>query len=250
MRTRMRGVAAALTVSALCLTAVACEGSSDDKKPAKTEAGKPEAGKPEAGKTEPTTSEAPAVTPLTAAQMKAATLEAKDLPPGWKASKAEPSKDDPKADKPECQPIAGVLADKIAGATIGGDMEFERGGGDSSLAQQVFTFPGTGAADYLKPISTALGACTGFSFEMEGMKADVKLAKLTAPQAGEEALAFRFKMAFPEMAGFKIEMNLLVARQGTGVTRLAHVPANASGHKDFDGLAKLAGDKFTKAAQG
>ena len=245
MRIRMRGLTAALTVSALCLTAVACEGSSDDKKPAKTEAGKTEAGKPE-----PTKSQAPAVTPLTAAQLKAATLEAKDLPSGWKAGKAEPSKDDPKADKPECQPIAGVMADKIAGATIGEDVEFDRGEGDSSLTQRVFTFPGTGAADFIKPISTALGACTGFSFEMKGTKADVKLEKLTAPQAGEEALAFRFKMAFPEMVGFKIEMNLLVARQGTGVTRLAHVPANASGHKDFDALAKLAGDKFTKAAQG
>jgi hypothetical protein len=240
MRTRARrSIAAALTVSALCFTAAACGGSDDEKKPVAADKAK------DSGKAE----EPAAGVALTAAQMKAATLTVEDLPSGWKAGKPKPSNDDPQADKPECQPIAGIFADKIAGATIGGDQEFERGTGESALAQQVFTFPGSGAADFVKPISTALGACTAFSFEVEGMKADAKVEKLTAPQAGEEAVAFRLKLTFPEMAAFKMETNLMVARQGTGVTRLAHIPANATGHKDFDALAKLAGDKFAKGAQ-
>ncbi|MFC4609791.1 hypothetical protein ACFO9E_18505 [Streptomyces maoxianensis] len=226
MRTRMRRGAAAAAVSALCFTAAACGGSSDGDK----------------------AKEAPAPTPLTAAQMKAATLELGDLPTGWKVSKPEPTNDNPKADKPECQAIAGTFADKIAGATVGGDQEFEAG--DKSLAQQVFTYPNSdGPTDFVKAISTALDTCKGFSFEMEGMKASVKTEKITAPKAGEEALAFRVKMVFPEMAEVKFEINVMVARQGAGATRVAHVPADASGHKDFDALAKLAGDKFTKAAQ-
>lgn len=232
MRIRMRrGAAAALAVSALCFTA-ACGGAADQKQ----------------DKADDKAKEAPAPAPLTAAQMKAATLELKDLPAGWKVTKPEPSNEDPKADKPECQPIAGTFADKVAGATVGGDQEFE--GGERSLAQQVFTYQdSSGATDFVKAISTALDTCKGFSFEMEGMKADVKTEKITAPKAGEESLAFRVKMVFPEMAEVKFEINLMVARQGTGVTRVAHVPADASGHKDFDALAKLAGDKFTKGAQ-
>lgn len=71
MRTRMRGVIAAVAVSTLSLTAAACQSSSgDDKKPATTDAAKPQGTK---------TEEPAATTPLTAAQMTAATVELKDL---------------------------------------------------------------------------------------------------------------------------------------------------------------------------
>jgi hypothetical protein len=49
---------------------------------------------------------------------------------------------------------------------------------------------------------------------------------------------FRMKMAFPEMADVTVAMNVMVAPQGTGVTRLAHLPADATGHKTFDDLVK------------
>ncbi|MFC8951439.1 hypothetical protein ACFT8P_02160 [Streptomyces sp. NPDC057101] len=239
MRTRFsRGLAAALAVSALSLTA-ACGGGSDDK------AGSAEKGTEATGKT----SAPPAATPLTAAQMKAGVLELKDLPSGWRASKAEPDTTTYKADNEACKPIATLMDDKVAGATIGGSVDFERGNSESLLSQQVMTFPGTGAADYATAIGTALGTCKGFSAEMEGMKMKITVEKLTAPQGTEQAHAFRIKMNIADL-GMNVESNMLVASQGTGLTRFAHVPADATGHKDFDGFAKLAAEKFAKAAQG
>lgn len=240
MRTRFsRGLSAVLAVSALSLTAACGGGAADDTK-------KDGADKPAAGQT---TSAAPAAKPLTAAQMKAAALEVKDLPSGWKASKPEADKTTYKADKPECEPIATLLKDEISGAEIGASVDFERGDADSLLSEQVFTFPATGAADYVKSIGTSLETCTGFSAEMEGMKMKIALEKLTAPQGAEAAHAFRLKMNITDL-GMTVESNLLVAAQGTGVVRFAHVPANAGGHKDFDGFAKLAVEKFAKGAQG
>ncbi|WP_329120731.1 hypothetical protein [Streptomyces sp. NBC_01353] len=238
MRTRIRhGVAAALAVSALSLTTACGGGEAQDD--TKKGADKPAA--------EQTTSAAPA-TPLTAAQMKAGALELKDLPSGWKAGKSEPDPTVYKADKPECEPLATLLADNVAGATTGASADFERGNSESLLSQQVMTFPGTGAADYVKKIGTSLETCAGFSAEMEGMKMKITLQKLTAPQGAQEAHAFRMKMNITDL-NMTVESNVLVAAQGTGMTRFAHVPADAGGHKDFDGFAKLAVEKFAKGAQ-
>ncbi|MFE1233404.1 hypothetical protein [Streptomyces sp. NPDC058745] len=242
MRTPIRhGLVAVLAVSALSLTA-ACGGSSDgdaaqgaDKPATATTAAEP-------------TSAAPAV-PLTADAMKAAVLEAKDLPSGWKAGKAGSDQATYKTDKPACEPLTTLLANKVAGATTGASAHFERGNGDSTLDQQVLTFPGTGAADHVKAIGTALDTCTGFTAEMEGMKMKITLQKLTAPQGAEQVQTFRMKMNIAEY-DITAESNVLVAAQGTGLTRFAHVPANASGHKDFDGVAKIVVEKFAKAAQG
>ncbi|MFG2866859.1 hypothetical protein [Streptomyces sp. NPDC048338] len=242
MRTRIRhGLAAVLAVSALSLTA-ACGGSSDDDAAKGTD-------KPATATTaaEPT-SAAPAV-PLTADAMKAAALEAKDLPSGWKAGKAESDPATYKTDKPACEPLTTLLADKVAGATTGATVHYERGNGDSTLDQQVLTFPGTGAADHVKAIGTALDTCPGFTAEMEGMKMKITLQKLTAPQGAEQVQTFRMKMNIAEY-DITVESNVLVAAHGTGMTRFAHVPADASGHKDFDGVAKIVVEKFAKAAQG
>lgn len=242
MRTRIRhGLAAVLAVSALSLTA-ACGGSSDDDAAKGTD-------KPAAATTaaEPT-SAAPAV-PLTADAMKAAVLEAKDLPSGWKAGKAKSDQSTYTTDEPACEPLTSLLADKVAGATTGASVHFERGNGDSTLDQQVLTLPGTGAADRVKAIGTALDTCTGFTGEMEGMKMKITLQKLTAPQGAEQVQTFRMKMNIAEY-DITAESNVLVAAQGTGLTRFAHVPADASGHKDFDGVAKIVVEKFAKAAQG
>ncbi|MET9434261.1 hypothetical protein [Streptomyces sp. NPDC006551] len=239
MRTRIRhGLAAVLTVSALSLTA-ACGGSTDggDKKAAD----KPAADKPAA---EPTTA---AAAPLTAAQMKAATLELKDLPSGWKNSTG-PDTPEPKADKPECQPLAGFVAKEISGATMGPSAHFERGNAESVLSTYVFTYPAAGATDFVKSLGTSLDTCKGFAAELQGMKMDVTLEKLAGPKAGEESHAFRLKMKLAQMA-MTVESNMMVVRQGTGVAKIVHVPANASGHKDFDALAKLAADRFVKGAQ-
>ncbi|TXS29659.1 hypothetical protein EAO71_13535 [Streptomyces sp. ms191] len=242
MPTRIRhGLVAVLAVSALSLTA-ACGGSSDDD--AAKGADKPATATTAA---EPT-SAAPAV-PLTADAMKAAALEAKDLPSGWKAGKAESDPTTYKADKPACEPLTTLLADKVAGATTGASVHFERGNGDSTLDQQVLTFPGTGAADHVKAIGTALDTCTGFTAEMEGMKMKITLQKLSAPQGAEQVQTFRMKMNIAEY-NITAESNVLVAAQGTGLTRFAHIPADASGHKDFDGVAETVVEKFAKAAQG
>ncbi|MEU8518203.1 hypothetical protein [Streptomyces sp. NPDC048577] len=243
MRTRIRhGVAAVLAVSSLALTA-ACGGSGDsdakggDEKSAGTPAASAKA-----------TESAPAAAPLTEAQMKAGALALTDLPSGWKASTSESDGTVYKADKPECAPLATLLADEIAGATTGASVDYETAGTESLIGQQVATFPGTGAADLVKSVGTAVDACAGFGAEMQGMKMDVTLQKLTAPQGAEEAHAFRLKMKIKDV-GITVESNMLVASQGTGLTRFSHTPANASGHKDFDGLAKLAVEKFAKGAQ-
>ncbi|WP_309049539.1 hypothetical protein [Streptomyces sp.] len=232
MRTRIRrGLTVVLAVSALSLTA-ACGGSAD------------ESGKGSGDKAAPSATPA---TPLTAAQMKAGALQLKDLPAGWKVSAAEDDKTVYKADKPECAPVATLLADEVAGATTGADVDYERGNSESLLSQQVMTFPGTGAADYVTSLGTALGSCKGFTAEMEGVKMNIALEKLTAPQGAEKAEAFRLKMNIASL-GVDLESNMLVASQGTGLTRFAHVPADASGHKDFDGFAKLAVTTFVKGA--
>ncbi|MDN3295645.1 hypothetical protein QWM81_16615 [Streptomyces ficellus] len=234
MRSRMRrGVAAAFTVSALCLTA-ACGGSSDKGA--------------DSGKAEDTGKEAPAAAaPLTAAQMKAGLLEVKDLPAGWKTEPAGSSDQVAKTDKPECRPLAVLMTDKIAGATLGGNQEF--GDKNSSiLAHQVFTFQDSkGAEDFVTGIGTAVAACAKGEMTMEGNKVPITAQKVAAPQVGEGTEALRLTM---EMApGIKIEADILVVRQGAGVARVAYVPSPPSTHKDFDALAKLAGDKFVKGAQ-
>ncbi|MGW6565242.1 hypothetical protein [Streptomyces sp. NPDC054975] len=246
MHTRIRhGLAAAFAVSALSLTAACGGGAAKDDTKTDKAADKPAAGQSTSAAPAPATP-APA-TPLTAAQMKAGVLELKDLPSGWKAVKAEEGPTITKVDKPECMPIAGLLAEKLSGATLGGSGDFENGG-TTTLNQEVLTFPGNGATEFVKNVGTALGTCKGFSARAEGMKVTATVEKLTAPQGAEEAHALRLKLSIAEV-GYNTEVNLLVARQGTGMTRLAHDPTTAAGNKDFDGFAKLASDKFVKGAQ-
>ncbi|MFI8965747.1 hypothetical protein ACIGO8_26970 [Streptomyces sp. NPDC053493] len=243
MRTRIsRGLAAALAVSALSLTA-ACNGSDD---PAKDGADKPSAGATGTASAAPT-SKAPA-TPLTAAQMKAAAMELKDLPAGWKVAKTDDDNTNYKADKAECQPLAAVMSADVEGSTLGASADFVLGRQQSELSEEVVTFSGTGAADYTKKLATALDACTDFTVDVEGQKTKFSVRKLTAPQGAEEVLAFGLTM---EVApGIKIEPNLVVGRQGAGVFRMVHLADTTSTKKDFDSFAKLATEKFAKAAQG
>lgn len=243
MRTRMRrGAAAVLTASALCLAATAC-GAEDDKKPSAS------ADKSGDAKGSAPAEDKASTEPLTAEQMKAALTEAGDLPAGWTATKVPASNDAaPKADKPECQPLAGIVAKKINGATMGPSAHFERGNAESVLSTDVFTYPAAGATDFVKALGTSLDTCKGFAADLQGMKMTVTAERLTGPKAGEESHAFRLKMKLAQMS-MNIESNMMVVRQGTGVAKIVHVPANASGHKDFDALAKLAADKFVKGAQ-
>ncbi|MGI5355107.1 hypothetical protein ACQI4E_07275 [Streptomyces sp. CA-252508] len=240
MRTRIRrGVAVALTVSALTFTA-ACGGSSDKGGDSAAKGKDKDAAAP---------ADKPAATPLTAEQMKAGALTVADLPKGWTAMKNPASTDDvPKADKPECQPIANLMHDKIAGATMGANNEFNGGNGANQLAHQIITFPGTGAADFVTPIGTALEKCTGFTTTMEGAPVKLKVEKLTAPKTGEESHGVRVSM---DLGGaIEFALNVVVARQGTGVSRLVYLPGTPAAAKDLDDLAKRAGEKFVKAAQG
>lgn len=239
MRTRMRrGMAAALTVSAL-FTAAACGGSSEDEK-------KPAAAAKEQDKAK---DEKPAATtPLTAAQMKAATLEVKDLPAGWKADNT-PADDTPAptADKPECQPLAALLADKFKNATMGEGADFQGKGAGIALGQDVFTFDGNGAADFTKAVGTALDSCTKLSFTEGGEKVDLTIEKLSAPKVAEESHTFRMTMSMP---GFELKISMLVARQGSGVTRTAYLPGqDPAAEKAFDDLVTRTGEKFVKGAQ-
>ncbi|MFJ7070857.1 hypothetical protein [Streptomyces sp. NPDC101115] len=242
MRTRIsRGLAAALAVSALSLTAACGGGAKEDTK-------KGGADKPAAGATTSAapTSEAPA-TPLTDAQMKAGVLELKDLPSGWKATKRQTGNTVYKAEKAECQPIAALMSGDVDGATKGPSVDFAVGNNASEIAEDVVTFPGTGAADFTKKLTTALDSCPDFAVTADGGKMKMSVKKLTAPQGAEEAHAFEIGL---EVApGITIKPNMVFVRQGTGVLRFLHL-ADAAGKKDFDGLAKTATEKFAKAAQG
>ncbi|MBT2368273.1 hypothetical protein J7E88_23845 [Streptomyces sp. ISL-10] len=235
-RNILRGVAAALTVSALCFTA-AC-GSGDDKK-----------GGAKDSASEKPAEEKASTEPLTAAQMKAALTEVGDLPAGWTATKV-PASDDaaPKADKPECQPLADVMGDEIKGATNGGSVDFKHKDGKTQLSQLVLTFPATGAADYIKGIDTALGSCTSLSVEMEGTKVPVKIKRIEgAPKVGEASQAFT--MTLEIAPGIAINSNLVVAHQGTGATRVAFLnDGGAAAQKSFGDVVTRVGDKFVKGA--
>jgi hypothetical protein len=244
MRARIRRSAAAVaTASALCLAGTAC-GAEDDKKPSTSESGdaKGSASDKPAEESKP-------VEPLTDAQMKASTLELGDLPSGWTANKVPAGDAAPKADKAECQPIADLMGDEVKGATKGGDVDFKGAGGKTELSQQVFTFPGTGAADYTKAIDTALATCTTVPFDMEGEKVPVKIARIEAPKVAEASHAFTMGIEFAP--GLEIKVNLLVAHQGTGATRVAYVSdGGAEAQKNFGELVTLIGDKLVKGAQG
>lgn len=244
MRTRIRrGAAAALTASALCFTAVAC-GGEDEKKPAVSG----DKGNDKGAEEKPAEA---STTPLTAEQLKAATLEAKDLPAGWTATKAPADNSKaPKADKPECQPIANMMAGTLEGSTAGPSMEFSTKGEKQNLAEQVFTFDGTGAADYTKAIGTALETCTAVTFTDDGEKTDLKIAKLAAPKVGEESHTFTMTMTLKEL-NFEMKISMLVARQGTGVVRAAYMPGeDPAAVKAFDDLVTRMGDKLVKGVQG
>ncbi|MER7515744.1 hypothetical protein [Streptomyces sp. NPDC126499] len=244
MRTRIRhGLAAALAVSALSLTAACGGGSTDDGKK------KDGADKPSAGMPSPTpTSEAASATPLTDAQMKAGLLELKDLPSGWKTTKRQTGGVVYKAEKPECQLLAGMMSGTIDGSTKGPTADFAIGNNASEISEDVVTFPGTGAADFTKKLTTALDSCPDFAVTADGGKMKFTVKKLTAaPQGADEAHAFEIGM---EVApGITIKPNLVFVRQGTGVLRFLHL-ADAAGKKEFDSLSKLATDKFVKAAKG
>ncbi|MEU0082849.1 hypothetical protein [Streptomyces sp. NPDC006274] len=244
MRTRIRRTAAAvLTASALCLVGTAC-GAEDDKKPSASKSGDAKG-----SASDKPAEESKSVEPLTEAQMKASTLELGDLPSGWSARKVPSSTDaPPKADKPECQPLADMLA-AVQGATVGGDVDFIQDGGAIELAQQVFTLPGTGAADYVKGIETALKSCTTVFVDMEGAKVPVKVAPLDAPDIGEASQAFTMAVEF--VPGIEIKASVVAAHQGTGATRavLKH-PGSDKVQKTFPDLVTLVGDKLVKGAQG
>ncbi|MEU0988499.1 hypothetical protein [Streptomyces sp. NPDC005953] len=221
-----RGVASLAAVSALCLTAAACGGSDEQKseKAPKSDA-----------------------KPLTLTQMKAGLVAPADLPAGFKAMEEGEAAGEHKADKKECQPIAAFMNQKVSDATVGGDIDLQSN--DAMISQQVITFPGNGAQEFLKEAATALEECKAFSVKQDGEHVDVKVEKISGPKAGEESHAFRLKLKL-ETLSVEMETNLLVARQGTGVTRIAHIPNNATGHKDFDELAGRAANKFARAAQG
>ncbi|MEU7277308.1 hypothetical protein AB0A69_00715 [Streptomyces sp. NPDC045431] len=241
MRTRIRrGAAVALTVSALTFTA-ACGGSAD-------KGGSDKAKSSEApGKSAEKPAEA-AAKPLTAEQMKAGVLAVADLPKGWADAPTESGSSPYKVDKSECQPLTDMLQKKVAGATVGAEEDFRGDNGASQLNHQVMTFSGTGAADFMKSVGTAADKCTSFSSDLEGTPMAIKVAKLDAPKSGEETHGVALSMDLGgEMA---LTINVVVARQGAGVSRVMYLPGVANAGKSVNDLAKLAGDKFAKAAQG
>lgn len=245
--TRMRrGLAAALAVSALCLTA-AC-GDSDDgekKKDDKVVDGAAKGGDA-AGEQG---GDAAGAKPLTPTQMSAGVLTLADLPKGWKADKPDTEEETGKIDKPECQALSGFFSTKVEGATMGSEGAFQGDGGGSMLNHQTFTFPDKGAADYVTAVGKALETCTAFTLTQAGEDMKVTVKKLAAPKAGEAAHAFRIAMDIPQLS-MKFESDGMVAHQGTGAMRLMYTPPNAEGHPAFDDLAKRAGEKFAKGVQG
>ncbi|MER5882320.1 hypothetical protein ABT160_00665 [Streptomyces sp. NPDC001941] len=241
MRTRTRRAAAVAAAVSALLTASACTGDSGEgqKKPAASpSAADGKDGGASAGGAA-----------LTAAQLTAATLEVKDLPAGWKGDKAEATTAGARADKAECQPLAELINRKVTGATMGPDAAFAGQGGNALLNQRVFTFPGAGAAEFTKSIGTSLDTCKGFTASIQGGRAEVTVEKLTAAPTGtEETHAFRLKMKLPELGGITMEMDNAVLRQGSGVTSVSFLPANAAGHPAFADLLKRAAAKFTQGA--
>lgn len=207
-----RGAAAVLAVSGLLLTA-AC-GSGDDQGD-------------KAGKNGE----------LSAATMKAALLTAEDLPSGYQAGQPGPSGGPATtADKPECEPIAVFLNDTIKGAAKGGSVDFEGPGGGTQLSQQVFTFPGGEAAGFVRGIGAALERCTDFGASVAGEKMTIGVRKIDGPEVGEESHSLNLTTEIKQLQ-MTFDIQVLVASEGTGMTRLTHVPGQEADKKKFADLA-------------
>ncbi|WP_175411149.1 hypothetical protein [Streptomyces sp. TRM64462] len=186
---------------------------------------------------------------LTAEQMKAGLLEASELPAGWTEDAAAGAGDKYKAEKAECQPLAALMGDEIEGATAGANREFSRASDSGIFAQQIYTYKDTAAATgFVKGVADAVASCATFTVGEGDEKMEIKAEKLETAKVGEESAAVRLITNIPQL-GMKIESDVLVARQGAGLTRVAYAPMGAKpDHASFDDLAKRAGEKFVKGA--
>ncbi|WP_432249530.1 hypothetical protein ACRAR1_20555 [Streptomyces sanyensis] len=225
-----RGAAALLAASVLCLTA-ACGGGGggEEEKPA---------------------ADAPAAEPLTAEQMAAAVLVLEDLPSGWAETSAPTSEEPPpRAAEPECQPLADMLGSKVGGAEAGGNADFQQDGGRTELTQQVFTFPGSGAADRVAAIGEAVEACPTVNVTVEGNEVPVKIARTDVPKIGQTSQSFAMTLAFAP--GVEVTADLVVAQEGTGFTRVAFVnDGGAEARKTHADLVTRVGDRFVEGVRG
>ncbi|MER6910942.1 hypothetical protein ABT354_04615 [Streptomyces sp. NPDC000594] len=231
MRHRTRhGAAAVLTVSALLLTAAGC-GSGDD---SGDDSGD---GSGDGGKG--------------AGKVRALLLTEKDLPSGYTKGQPGPTGSPAtEADRPECAPIAAFLDERIEGATPGGSADFEGPGGTAQLSQQVFTFPDDGkAADFVRRIGPAVAKCAEFGASVGGEKMTIGVKGIDGPTVGEHSHTLNLTTEIEQLQ-MSFDIQVLVAVEGSVMTRLTHVPGGAADRKNFAGLAKRAGDKFVKGARG
>ncbi|WP_432065718.1 hypothetical protein [Streptomyces sp. C10-9-1] len=233
MPVRVRhGATALLALSVLCLTA-ACGGGGDG------EEGKPAADAPAAS-----------AEPLTAEQMAAAVLVLEDLPSGWAKTSAPTSEEpSPRAAEPECQPLADLLGSKVGGVEAGGNADFQQDGGRTELTQQVFTFPGSGAADRVAAIGEAVEACPTVNVTVEGNEVPVKIARTDVPKIGQTSQSFAMTLALAP--GVEVTADLVVAQEGTGFTRVAFVnDGGAEARKTHADLVTRVGDRFVEGVRG
>ncbi|GAA4767896.1 MULTISPECIES: hypothetical protein [Streptomyces] len=225
-----RGATALLALSVLCLTA-ACGGGGEEGRPA---------------------ADAPAASaePLTAERMAAAVLVLGDLPSGWAKTSAPTSEEPPpRAAEPECQPLADMLGSRVGGAEAGGSADFQQDGGRAELTQQVFTFPGSGAADRVAAIGEAVEACPTVNVTVEGSEVPVKIARTDVPKIGQSSQSFSMTLAFAP--GAEVTADLVVAQEGTGFTRVAFVnDGGAEAGKTRADLVTRVGDRFVEGVRG
>ncbi|WP_323445867.1 hypothetical protein [Streptomyces yaizuensis] len=225
-----RGAGLVLALSALVLTA-AC-GSGDEKKTGTDSTAQGEKGG------------------IRTEGMPAVLLAVEDLPPGYKPGQPGPTGGaTTKAAKPECQPIAAFLDERIAGATLGGSVDFEGPGGSTQLSQQMFTLPGTGSADLVRDIGAAVGQCARFDATVGGETMTIGVQPIDGPKVGEESRTLNLTTEIKQLQ-MTFDIQVLVASEGVGLTRLTHVPGKPADRKNFADLARRAGDKFVRGMRG
>ncbi|OEJ25247.1 hypothetical protein BGM19_23970 [Streptomyces agglomeratus] len=218
-RSARRAATAATAAAVLCLTA-ACGGASSGDAAADDQAGKEKPAVSSAGgESVRSTGET-----LSEGELKRVALASGDVPGFAVAPMAGGGETgSERAEQPECQ----ALADVINGApqpspsatvlrTLMDESEEDRD--DQTVVTEILTsYPrATGAAQVLRGVSKAVGACAG-GFRTtggDGPSTYTRVERLPAPEAGQEALAYQVTGSFE---GTKVPLVFQLVRSGSTV---------------------------------
>lgn len=193
-----------------------------------------------------TTSAGPAVTaaakPPTHKQLAAALLALKDMPAGFsvepKDNSAQPVAS---SSNPRCAAFVKLTnASHLPGGMASADVSFSGGQDGPSIDESLDALPSVAAAvKAQKMVSSAFGSCGAVKLAIPGAgTVSVKVATVSAPDAGQDPVAARMSVTSGPAAGF--EATTVVTRVDGVLLSMTFVAATAD---DLDGATHAAVDK-------